>query len=53
MFAPCLLHYLFASRQLEGAVCSECGDHLDPRAVEVRLGPALCSDPDALRRFRS
>lgn len=35
------------------AVCSECGDRLDPRSVEVSLGPALRSDPDALRRFRS
>ena len=34
------------------AVCSECGEPLDPRAVEVRLGPALRADPDALRRFR-
>ena len=36
---------------MEG-VCSECGERLDPRAVEVRLGPALRSDPDALRRFK-
>jgi DNA-binding HxlR family transcriptional regulator len=35
------------------AVCSECGERLDPRAVEVRLGPALRADPDALRRFRT
>ena len=34
------------------AVCSECGERLDPRAVEVSLGPALRSDADALRRFR-
>jgi DNA-binding HxlR family transcriptional regulator len=34
------------------AVCSECGERLDPRAVDVRLGPALRADPDALRRFR-
>jgi DNA-binding HxlR family transcriptional regulator len=33
--------------------CSECGDRLDPRAVEVTLGPALRSDPEALRRFRT
>lgn len=35
------------------AVCSECGEHLDPRAVEVTLGPALRSDPDASRRFEN
>ena len=35
------------------AVCSECGDRLDPRAVEVRPGPALRSDPVALRRFKA
>ena len=34
------------------AVCSECGERLDPRAVDVKLGPALRADPDALRRFR-
>jgi DNA-binding HxlR family transcriptional regulator len=27
------------------AVCSECGEHLDPRSVEVQLGPALRTDP--------
>jgi len=27
------------------AVCSECGERLDPRSVEVQLGPALRPDP--------
>jgi DNA-binding HxlR family transcriptional regulator len=35
------------------AVCSECGEPLDPRAVEVKLGPALRADPEALRRFEN
>jgi DNA-binding HxlR family transcriptional regulator len=33
------------------AVCSECGERLDPHAVEVGLGPALRSNPAAVRRF--
>ena len=28
------------------AVCSECGERLDPRSVEVQLGPALRADPE-------
>ena len=35
------------------AVCSECGDRLDPRAVEVSLGPALRAAAEAPRRSRS
>ncbi len=35
------------------AVCSECRETLDPRTVEIALGPALRSDPEALRRFGS